>query len=628
MIMGKIPQKIQLGLKIILENYPHLDYRKIKSLEFRLLASGARAVRIEANHETVIIYYKEIVDAFRGFMLYFVEKEAQKRDIFIRQESCPHKTNGSMLDMSRNAVNSIASLKQNIIMHALLGLNMLMLYTEDTYEVEGEIFFGFKRGRYSKKELREIDDFAYSLGIEVIPCIQTLGHFEQVLQWPIYHDLRDTNGILLAGEKVSIKFVDKLIHNISGVFRSKRIHLGMDEAIGIGAGNYRDRHGAKEPFAILSEHLKKVEAICKKYKLSPMIWSDMFFRLGSKTGDYYDKKSKIPNSALKLIPKNMSLVYWDYYHTNKKDYQTFIRLHRQMKRPIVMATGIWTWNRFWMAMPFTKSSLGECMKACREEKVEEVFATLWRDDGAECIEESYIPGYIFYAESCFHSAPDTKHLKDIFRVIFKGSWDDFMLANQLDYISNKEITAKDKPNLSKMLLWQDPVLGHLEGDREGTKFNQYYKQLNLRLQKGVEKGGVNFALEFPAKLAKVLSIKSDLRQNIVKAMNHKNISYLRGIAKKEIPLLLIEIVELCELHKKAWYRHYKPYGFEVLETRYGGLLLRTRHLLRLIRQYIKDKNVPEEFLDKCPKVYPKGLKQTYTHRRCFSPSQLWTGFNY
>ena len=47
-----------------------------------------------------------------------------------------------------------------------------MLYKEDTYEVNEEPYFGYMRGRYSKAEMKQIDAFARSIGITVVPCIQ------------------------------------------------------------------------------------------------------------------------------------------------------------------------------------------------------------------------------------------------------------------------------------------------------------------------------------------------------------------------------------------------------------------------------------------------------------------------
>lgn len=39
-----------------------------------------------------------------------------------------------------------------------MGYNRFILYTEDTYEVDNEIFFDYFRGKYTQSELKELDD--------------------------------------------------------------------------------------------------------------------------------------------------------------------------------------------------------------------------------------------------------------------------------------------------------------------------------------------------------------------------------------------------------------------------------------------------------------------------------------
>ena len=70
------------------------------------------------------------------------------------------------------------------------------------------------------------------------------------------------------------------------------------------------------------KHLSKVLDICKKYGLEPMMWSDMFFAQG--WGDYYNKEKQIPQSTIDQVPKEVSLVYWDYYHTDVDHYEKMI----------------------------------------------------------------------------------------------------------------------------------------------------------------------------------------------------------------------------------------------------------------------------------------------------------------
>ena len=48
---------------------------------------------------------------------------------------------------------NIAELKRFILILEKMGYNCLQLYTEDTYEIEVEPLFGYRRGRYSKAEL-------------------------------------------------------------------------------------------------------------------------------------------------------------------------------------------------------------------------------------------------------------------------------------------------------------------------------------------------------------------------------------------------------------------------------------------------------------------------------------------
>ena len=55
-----------------------------------------------------------------------------------------------MLDCSRNAVFTVEKVKSFIRIMAKLGMNTLMLYTEETYTVPDEPYFGAYRGRYSR----------------------------------------------------------------------------------------------------------------------------------------------------------------------------------------------------------------------------------------------------------------------------------------------------------------------------------------------------------------------------------------------------------------------------------------------------------------------------------------------
>lgn len=73
-----------------------------------------------------------------------------------------------------------------------------------------------------------------------MPCIQTLGHMGQVLQWQQYAHLRDNTEVLLPESEATYEFIEKMIQTASRPFRSKRIHIGMDEvSFSSGKTNFR-----------------------------------------------------------------------------------------------------------------------------------------------------------------------------------------------------------------------------------------------------------------------------------------------------------------------------------------------------------------------------------------------------
>ena len=98
---------------------------------------------------------------FRALMTLVRELEKQEAmhagmaaESFCRRETVYLDKNGTMLDCSRNSVLSVESIKKYIRMQAALGMNTMMLYTEDTYEVPEYPYFGAFRGRYTREELK------------------------------------------------------------------------------------------------------------------------------------------------------------------------------------------------------------------------------------------------------------------------------------------------------------------------------------------------------------------------------------------------------------------------------------------------------------------------------------------
>jgi len=186
--------------------------------------------RLETSGEdgnTVIVRYFRVCDAFRAVGRLLRSNSVQAGHGGMSEECC-FRNVGVMIDISRNAVLRPEYVLFLLRRFALLGINQVMLYSEDTYEIVKQPFFGYKRGRYSSSDIRRFDACAVALGIELIPCIQTLGHLSQILQWPAYDGIRDQQDVLLAGCDDTYELISRMLDSILSCFSSKRVHIGND----------------------------------------------------------------------------------------------------------------------------------------------------------------------------------------------------------------------------------------------------------------------------------------------------------------------------------------------------------------------------------------------------------------
>jgi hypothetical protein len=76
-----------------------------------------------------------------------------------------------MVDCSRNAVRTVDSLKLFMRKISQMGYTGIWLYMEDVYEIPDEPYFGYKRGRYTQAELKEIVAYAKTVGLKCSPAI-------------------------------------------------------------------------------------------------------------------------------------------------------------------------------------------------------------------------------------------------------------------------------------------------------------------------------------------------------------------------------------------------------------------------------------------------------------------------
>ena len=572
------PVELHSMLSALADEYPVVCGKSKDGIQVKFIKSkksGCSAVSTKGNSTTV--EYGGVSMAARAVGTLLSGLESQESTVF--------KSLGIMLDCSRNAVMTVPHFKKWLRQLALMGYNQAMLYTEDTYKLPDEPYFGYMRGAYTEDELKAIDTYAASLGIEMIACIQTLGHLEQILRWAPYGGtVRDTAGVMLVDKADTYNLIEKMVAMWGRVFGSRRIHVGMDETHDLGRGRFMDLFGYERGFEIFNRHLDKVAKICKKYKLKPMIWSDMYFRMGNKNMDYYAKDTVIPESVKAKIPKSVELVYWDYYHKDKDFYVDWIRRHRDLGYEPLMGSGVWTWSRLWYDHQLSMDTVKPCIEACLEEKVNELFFTLWGDDGAYCEYDSVLAGLCKAAELAYGCDCDDVVSKK-FAAICSGNYKNYVTLGAIQYPCG----AENIPGHT--LLWDDPLLGI--NWNNNTTVNPRWADLAVKNYRKMIA-----ALENPGKdnknadvnhgklLAEVLIMKLEFRHALLKAYSKKNKKDLKEISQVMVPVMVKVLKKALKSFRTQWMRRNKPFGFEVIQLRLNSQIGRYEEIAVRINELL------------------------------------------
>ena len=578
----EVSPEIDTLLNTLAEEYPVSEGGRGLKLKFEYVNSEKSFSRVSRSKGGVKIEYSTLSGAARGIGSALARIEGE--------HSTPFKSLGIMLDVSRGMVMRVEHLKKWLRRMALAGYTQVQLYCEDVYELEDEPYFGAFRGQYTLEELQEIDEYAAALGIEMVGCIQTLAHLQQMLRHPPYTKLQDTPRIMMVGDPAVNALVDKMIAFWSKAFRSRNIHIGMDEAHGLGLGRYHRLNGCSSGFDLMNRQLAMVSGVCAKYGMKPMMWSDMYFRLTNDASFYYDTESPFPAGLADQIDPATTLVYWDYYHTDKESYVKMIQRHRELGKEPVVASGIWTWTRLWYDHSKTMLTAAPCIEACRQENTKEIFFTMWGDDGGYCDYDSSLAGILRCGDLCWGENDENNTAKRFEAVCFA----DYAAQIAASGLHVLNIAPEGKPEYqvyAQSLLLDDPLLGiAFDGiKRVNPEFDlellDTYDEILCRIMPHIEEneaGNIAYAVA----VAKFLMRKLELRGALEAAYDSGDRLALHELATTTIPAALTALYQVEGLFRQIWLARSKPFGLERIQIRFAGQAARLEELIVRIQEYL------------------------------------------
>ena len=199
-----------------------------------------------------------------------------------------------MLDISRDKVPSMGTLKQLVEILEKFNYNQLQLYTEHTFAYSKHEAVWKDASPMTAQEIRELDLFCAMHGIDLVPNQNSFGHLERWLVKPEYNHLAELphggaplpwGGFkkdpttLCPTDPASLEFLAGLYDELLPNFESRLFNIGCDETFDL-LGEGRSAAAVKEKGEgrVYLEFLLKVAELVRKRGKRPMFWGDVILR--------------------------------------------------------------------------------------------------------------------------------------------------------------------------------------------------------------------------------------------------------------------------------------------------------------------------------------------------------------
>lgn len=204
------------------------------------------------------------------------------------EDSPSFATRGFMLDISRDKVPTMDSLRETIDLLASLKFNHLQLYTEHTFAYAGHEPVWRDASPITPDEARELDGYCRERGIDLAANQNCFGHLRNWLQIEPYSRLAETHGewkflqwdrrgpfSLCPIDPGSIALIRDLLGQLLPCFTSSLVNINCDETFDVGQGRSKAEVERRGAASVYFEFVHKVCAEVQRLGKRPMMWADI-----------------------------------------------------------------------------------------------------------------------------------------------------------------------------------------------------------------------------------------------------------------------------------------------------------------------------------------------------------------
>lgn len=301
---------------------------------------------------------------------------------------------GVMLDISRDKMPRLATLKSLIELFAHWKFNQLQLYMEHTFQYAGHERVWRGASALSGADVRELDAFCGHYGIELVPNQNSLGHMERWLRHQPYRKLAETlepwqtpwgetrrrPSTLCPIDAGSIRLMRNLLNQLTPHFQSRMINVGCDEPFELGQGRSARACATKGQGRVYLDYLQKLDKIVRAKGHRMQFWADWLLR-------YPHLVSELPDDMMPLV--------WGYEANHP--FETECKYMRQCGLEFYVCPGTSAWCSVAGRTTNMLDNIRHSARAGRRHGASGLLVTDWGDFGHHQTLPISLPGFAWAA---------------------------------------------------------------------------------------------------------------------------------------------------------------------------------------------------------------------------------------
>ena len=252
------------------------------------------AVSIQANSEAGAFYARQTLKQLAR------QYEGTGRLPVVHIEDWPDFPNrGVMLDVARDKVPTMDTLRRLVDMFAEMKFNQLQLYTEHTFAYKGHEIVWKDASPMTPEDIRELDAYCRERFVELVPNQNSFGHMDRWLSHPEYVKYAEKPGAgdLCPVDPACVELLRGMYADLLPNFSSGQFNVGCDETYSIGKGRSREEVQRIGAGRVYLNFIREIQKLVQSNGKTMQFWGDIIM----------EHPELIPE-----LPPNVIAMEWGY----------------------------------------------------------------------------------------------------------------------------------------------------------------------------------------------------------------------------------------------------------------------------------------------------------------------------